>query len=121
VPEVTGNVERFQSARTYLAQVYADTAAKLAQAAKDDPGADLRTKYKACRTAWNALVDIENALRASVLAGDPIDDFHRGGAAAVGHERSYAEKVNAPLSPEVIEALRRELASGNPARYRKAR
>lgn len=36
-------------------------------------------------------------------------------------EPSYAEKVNAPLSPEVIEALRQELASGSPARYRKSR
>lgn len=112
---ILSDVERFQSARVYLAQVYADTAAK------DAPGADLRTKYEACQTAWNALVDIENALRASVLAGDPIDDFYRGGAATVGHERSYAEKVNAPLSPEVIEALRQELASASPARYRKSR
>lgn len=34
--------------------------------------------------------------------------------------KSYAEKVNAPLSPETIEALRQELASGNPAGHRKS-
>lgn len=71
------DVERFQSARTYLAGVYADTAAKLAQAVKDDPVANLWGEYESCRTAWNALVDIENVLRASVFAGDSIDDFYR--------------------------------------------
>lgn len=34
-------------------------------------------------------------------------------------EPSYADKVNAPLSPETIAALNAELASGNYARYRK--
>jgi DNA-binding transcriptional ArsR family regulator len=33
---------------------------------------------------------------------------------------TYADKVNAPLSPVAIEALRAELASGNYACYRKA-
>lgn len=32
-----------------------------------------------------------------------------------------AEEVNAALEPETIEALRKELASGNPARFRKTR
>jgi len=74
------DVERFQAARTHVAQVYADTAAKLAGTVKNDPTAHLYGEYLACQAAWGALVDIENALRASVLAGDPIDDFYREGA-----------------------------------------
>ena len=34
---------------------------------------------------------------------------------------SYADKVNAPLSPETIEALRKALESGEYARFRRAR
>lgn len=80
-PTPATDVERFQSARTYLAGVYADTAANLAQAVKDDPTVNLWAKYEACRTAWNALIDIENVLRACVFAGDVIDEFYREGAA----------------------------------------
>lgn len=74
------DVERFQATRMHLAQVYADTAAKLAQAVKDNPAANAWGEYKACQIAWGALVNIENTLRAAVMAGDPIDDFYREGA-----------------------------------------
>jgi len=76
------DVERFQASRVYLAQVYADTAAKLAQAASDNPAANLWLKMSACSTAWNALVEIDYMWRASVVAGDPIDDYYREGAEA---------------------------------------
>lgn len=45
------DVERFQAARAHLAQVYADTAAKLAEAVKADPGANLWSEMTACSTA----------------------------------------------------------------------
>jgi hypothetical protein len=81
------DIERFQQSRAYLAQVYAVIAAKLAQAVKDDPTANLWAEYRSCQIAWGALVDIENTLRASVLAGDPIDDFYREGVDRTeGHE-----------------------------------
>lgn len=35
-------------------------------------------------------------------------------------EPSYSDLVNAPLKPETVEALAQELASKDPARYRKA-
>jgi len=74
------NVERFQAARTHVAQVYADTAAKLAETVKNDPTVHMYGEYLACQAAWGALVDVENALRASVMTGDVIDDYYREGA-----------------------------------------
>lgn len=71
------DVERFQAARTHLAQVYAATAAQLAAAVKGNPAINAWAEYRSCQIAWGALVDIENTLRASVVAGDVIDDYYR--------------------------------------------
>jgi hypothetical protein len=56
----------------------------LAEAVKNNPSTNARGEYQACQIAWGALVDIENALRASVMAGDPIDDYYREGAPGAG-------------------------------------
>jgi hypothetical protein len=90
---MSDDVERFRASRIYLAGVYADCAAKLAEAVKDDPAANARGEYQACQIAWGALVDVENALRASVLAGDVIDDYYREGA--TGDENSDAARAKA--------------------------
>lgn len=71
------DVERFRLARIHLAQVYATTAMKLLDAVTSAPAGNLWGEYEACRTAWNALIDIEKAMQVSIMAGDPIDDFHR--------------------------------------------
>lgn len=47
-----------------------------------------------------------------IMAHLPYDDEE-------DEEPSYADKVNAPLSEATVAALKDELASGNPARYRK--
>lgn len=73
------DVERFQAARIHLAQVYATTATKLLDAVIDNPAGNLWGQYGACRTAWNALVDVENALRASVFAEADEPEFATGG------------------------------------------
>lgn len=77
------DVERFQAARTHLAQVYAATAAQLAAVVKGDPATNAWAGYQSCQIAWGALVDIENTLRASVMAGDVIDDYYREGVTGV--------------------------------------
>lgn len=71
------NLEQFQKARVYLAGLYRDKAAGLAEAVASDPAGSHYGAFTACQIAWGALVDIENAIRAEVLAGDPIDDFYR--------------------------------------------
>lgn len=73
-------IERFQTARVHLAQSYADAAARLAQAVKDDPAGGAWSHFSACVAAWHALCEVDAMLRAQVIAGDPIDDFHREGA-----------------------------------------
>ena len=74
-------IENLQAARVFLAQTYANTAARLAQAVKDDPTLNHWGSFTACSAAWNVLCDIDDNMRAFVFAGDPIDDFHRAGAA----------------------------------------
>lgn len=81
-----GTIEGFQASRVHVAQVYADRAAKLAEAVKSDPLTNARGEYQACRIVWGALVDIENALRASILVGDVIDDYYREGAVRAEEE-----------------------------------
>ena len=71
------NLEGFQKARVYLADLYRDKAAMLAQAVTANPAGDHRGAFTACQIAWGALVDIENAIRAEVFAGDVIDDYYR--------------------------------------------
>lgn len=70
------NLEGFQKARAYLAGLYREKAAELAAAVKANPAGDHRSAFTACQIAWGALVDIENAIRAEVLAGDAIDDYY---------------------------------------------
>lgn len=74
------DVERFQAARAHLAQVYAATAAQLAAVLEGNPATNAWAEYRSCQIAWGALVDVENTLRASVRAGDMIDDYYREGA-----------------------------------------
>lgn len=50
---------------------------------------------------------------------EPLDD--EADSLVERADPSYADKVNAPLSPETIEALRKELESGEYARFRRAR
>lgn len=73
-------IERFQAARAHLARSYADAAARLAQAVKDDPASNAWSHFSACVASWHALCEVDAILRAHVFAGDPIDDFHREGA-----------------------------------------
>lgn len=50
-----------------------------------------------------------------------VNDAHERPDENEDGEPSYAEKVNAPLSPETIEALRKALESGEYAKFRRAR
>lgn len=71
------NLEGFQKARVYLAGLYRDKATELAEAVSTDPAGNHYGAFTACSIARGALVDIENAIRAEVLAGDAIDDYYR--------------------------------------------
>lgn len=70
-------LDQFRKARVYLAGLYSEKAAALAEAVAGDQAGDHRGAFTACQIAWGALVDIENAIRAEIIAGDAIDDFHR--------------------------------------------
>jgi len=62
------DVERFQASRTYLAGVYADTAAKLAETAKTSPAANL----------WGEMATGDRrVVPGPALGGLPLMDFDR--------------------------------------------
>lgn len=71
------HLEQFYKSRVYLADLYSEKAAALAEAVNANPSGDHRSAFTACQIAWGALVDIENTIRAKIIAGDPIDDFYR--------------------------------------------
>jgi len=50
-----------------------------------------------------------------------VNDAQETPDGSEGDDPSYAKKVNAPLSPEAIEALRKALESGEYARFRRPR
>lgn len=78
------NLDGFRNARVHLAGLYRDKATELAEAVCTDPAGNHYGAFTACSIAWGALVDIENAIRAEVLAGDPIDNYYRRGATEDG-------------------------------------
>lgn len=88
-------IEALQDCRAYRAKVYADAAARLAEAVVSDPAGPHWDRYESCRAAWNVLCAVDNRIRAFVIAGDPIDDYYRLQEVPSATEPSYADKVNA--------------------------
>jgi hypothetical protein len=70
-------IEALRDCRKLRAELYAEAAARLAEAVMKDPFGILYREHVACSQAWNQLITADNALRAYVMAGDPIDDYHR--------------------------------------------
>lgn len=64
-------------ARARAARWYAVCANRLADALERKPGAEPYLLINQCKEAWNSLVEADRSVRAAVMAGDPIDDYHR--------------------------------------------
>ena len=73
--------DRLNTVRAHAARVYANYASRLADALEKNPAAEPCPDMNWCREAWNGLVKADQAVRAYVMASDPIDDFYREQAA----------------------------------------